>query len=209
LDSLSSWSSLLPLLLGLVWLFFLSRESIIILLIVLLACVPQVLHALDIKNTTLKSLSYNLYTPAEFFLFFNVFCAHVENKKNLLLVKITAIVYSVASVFFILYFNVAKGFISEWAALNNLIYTTWILIVFLEQYRYSNEKNLDFSSPFFWFIMGLLFYSPCTAMIFSMWNYMEQSNASPLKIIHAIFNINMYLLFSIGFLKDKQLKAIF
>lgn len=179
-----------------------------ILAIVFLACIPQILHGLDVKNVTVKSLTYNLYTPAEFFLLFIVFYKHIENKKNKLLLKITSIIYILFSLFFIFYFNIASHFIPQWAALNNLIYTSWILTVFLEQYRYSNEKNLDFSSPFLWYIMGLLFYAPCTAMIFSMWTYIESNNDSLFKIIHGIFNINMYILFSVGFFKEYAIKRI-
>jgi hypothetical protein len=205
LNLLSSWSCLLPLMFGVVWLFFLSKESRIVLLIVLFASVPQMLHVLNVKNETLKLLAYNLYTPAEFLLFFSIFYRHVENSKNLLLLKATFMAYVTLSIFFIVHFNITKDFISEWAILNNICYTAWILIIFFEQYAYTNSKSLDFHDPFFWYVMGLLFYAPCTAMIFSMWNFIQKDNNSLLKMIHEIFNINMYILFAIGFLKEYRL----
>jgi len=198
----------LPLVAGILLLRNLSKESMLVLIIVFLACIPQIFHGLHVRNAILKSLTYNLYTPAEFFLLFMVFRKHIEVEKNRLLLNITAGFYTLASLFFIAYFGLLKNFIPEWAALNNLIYTLWILTVILEQYRYTNNYSLDFNSPFLWFVMGLLFYAPCTAMIFSMWNYIENTDASPLKIVHAIFNINMYLLFAVGFWKDKQLTAM-
>jgi hypothetical protein len=206
LDFLSSWSCLLPLFFGLAWLFFLSRESVVVLVIVFLACIPQTMHALDVKSTVVNSLSFNLYTPLEFYLFFSVFYNHVENEKNRLLLKITAVVYTIASLFFVSYFDISRKFIAEWVALSNIIYTAWILIIFFEQYAYSNHKSLDFQDYFFWYILGLLFYAPCTSMIFSMWKYIHQDHNSLLMIVHAIFNINMYILFTVGFYKEYSLK---
>jgi hypothetical protein len=176
-----------------------------ILSIVFLACIPQSLHALHIKNNSIKYLTYNLYTPIEFILLFIVFYKHIKSKKSFTLLKSTLVIYILFTIFFICYFKITV-FIPEWVAVNNLIYTAWILAIFLEQYKFSNEKNLDFKTPFFWYVMALLFYAPCTAMIFSMWVYIE-STTSPLTIIHAIFNINMYVLFAIGFWKDKKLNS--
>jgi hypothetical protein len=176
-----------------------------ILSIVFLACIPQSLHALHIKNNSIKYLTYNLYTPIEFILLFIVFYKNIKSKKSFTLLISTLVIYILFTIFFICYFKITV-FIPEWVAVNNLIYTAWILAIFLEQYKFSNEKNLDFKTPFFWYVMALLFYAPCTAMIFSMWVYIE-STTSPLTIIHAIFNINMYVLFAIGFWKDKKLNS--
>ncbi len=191
---------------GLICIFSLSRESLTVLIVVALACIPQVLHALHVKNVTVKSLTYNIYTPLEFYLLYTIFCRHVEHKKNLLLIKATAVIYGIAAIFFLLYFNVASSFIAEWAALNNILYTGWILLIIFEQYAYGNKKALSFKDPFLWYITGLLFYAPCTAMIFSMWDYMMQSNQSSFEIIHQVFNINMYVCFATGFIKEFTLQ---
>jgi hypothetical protein len=192
-----------------VWLFFLSRESTIILIVVLLACIPQTVHAIGVENKIIEYVTYNLYTPLEYCLLFIIFYNHVENKKNRLLLKITAVFYTVASVFFVFYFNISRSFIAEWVVLNNVFYTAWILIIFFEQYAYNSNKSLGFRDSFFWYILALLLYAPCTGMIFSMWSYMKNENNSLLKIVHEIFNINMYVLFTIGFYKEyRQKKSV-
>lgn len=171
----------------------------------MLGSIPQIIHAFKIQYSVLQSLAYNLYTPLEFYLWFYIFYNHVENKKNLRLLKISVVVYSAASLFFVFYFNIANKFIPEWVVLNNWFFTAWVLVIFFEQYAYGNKKSISLRDCFFWYFLGLLFYAPCTGMIFSMWDYVRNNN-SLLKSVHAIFNINMYILFTIGFYKEYNLK---
>lgn len=173
-------------------------------IIVVLACIPQLLHGLLLKNITLKSLTYNLYTPAEFYLFYFIFKWHVHDKAGKIWLTTSMIIYSAVSVYYILFSSLTEEFIPFWTAINNIFYTSWILIIFYEQYAFNDEHSLSFRNAFLWFVMGLLLYAPCTAMIFAGWDFMEHSNMHIMKIIHSIFNIIMYICFSIGFYVDRK-----
>jgi hypothetical protein len=116
------------------------------------------------------------------------------------------LLYALASVLFIYSGEFFIRFLNEWACVNNIIYTAWILIIFYNQYSVENSSKLNFITPVFWIFISLLFYAPCASIIFSVWEYLKQPDFSSLKIIHHIVNINMYVCFTIGIYKDLLLK---
>ena len=75
----------------------------------------------------------------------------------------------------------------------------------LEQYSNEYVFKLTYNSSFFWIITGMFLYSLCTLMIFSFWQFIQTSpkNVSDiLKAIHEIFNTNLYLFFTVGFITE-------
>jgi hypothetical protein len=204
LDLLSTWSIVLPLLLGLVRLTVLSRDSKIVWGIVALGAIPQLLPPFkeDVQNVT-----YNLYTPLEFFMVYLLFYNKYRTRLARLVFRGSVAVSILFSVLFWIRLGVSGRFISELVCVNNLLYTTWTLAFITEQFSADDMSRLSFRWTTFWYIAAYFLYAPCTILIYSLWDYINENRDSPLndlRIIHYIFNISLYVFFTIGFLKDGQ-----
>ncbi len=200
----SIWCIVLPLMVGVFFIKKLSVDSLLILGIVFLGTIPQLLRYFDEKST-LQYISYNIYTPFEFILMFFLFRKKHQNRVKYRIFLASFVAYIVSSISIVIVFDIRRRFINEWVCLNNIIYTAWILLVIIEQYQVKNEIKLTLSSPFVWYLVGMFFYAPCTTLMFSLWQYIKRhpdSKLNDLWIINNLFNINMYVLFTVGFLKD-------
>ena len=209
LNKISIWCIIFPVLIGILKFRSLTRDSVYIVFIVVLAAIPQLLSAF-IDNSSLLNIVYNIYTPIEFFLLFLLFKNNLYEKRNKRILLFQSVFYLITVFIIITFFSISKNFISEWVCLNNLIYTSWILLVIIEQYKI-NENKIDSNTSFFWYLIGLLLYAPCTLLIFSLWYYIRNNPGSVLNnlwIIHHFFNILMYALFSIGLIKDKKIQSL-
>jgi hypothetical protein len=202
LNDLSIYSILLPLITGCCLLKYISRDSYLVLGVVVLAAVPQLLKPLEL-NDRLEAAIYNLYTLCEFILFFILFNSKIYHPLRKRIMFTTFITGLLLIIFCIIWFGIKGRFYHELVCLTNLLYTSWILLVILDQYE-TEDAKIGTSTPFFWYLTGLLFYAPCTIFVFSLWNYIEDHQESPLKIIHNIFNLTMYILFTKGIWKDYQ-----
>jgi len=202
LSFFSNWSVILPLFLGIIFINRLAYSSKIILAIVVFATIPQLMNAFNIKNDVVKNLTYNIYTPLEFLLFYFLFDKYIKGEKGQKALKASLFFYILASLFFILEDNLTSRFLDEWVCINNLIYTMWIMIVFYKQYSLSNTLRIDTTTSSFWILIGLLFYAPFCSLYFSVYHYAQQQNFSSLKSIHHIINTSMYIFFAIGIYKD-------
>ena len=86
LGDVSIWIILLPLFIGLSIYQRLNNESKLIFCIVVLGAIPQVLRPF-LNGSLILTVLYNLYTPAEFFVYFFVFVNKIHSKKNILFSK--------------------------------------------------------------------------------------------------------------------------
>lgn len=207
LSQASIWCVLIPLLTGCWYIRKLDKDSMIILGIVACATVPQLLREF-IMPGPLLNIAYNLYSICEIVLMFILFLDKITYPKLRMIFNITTIAAGIYCLLMIAWHGFPERFINELAGMNNLIYTVWILLVILEQYE-TEEGRINKEIPFFWYLIGLLLYAPCTILVFSLWDYIKQhpdSILNQLFSIQSIFNITMYTLFTIGILKSKPVK---
>lgn len=204
LSSISIWSVVAPLIIGLIWCRNLSVDSLLILAVVFLSTIPQLMDLPETQTDKLvKSIAYNIYTPCEFILLAALFRNKILTRPKMRIFNITIILYCIGAIFTFDYYGIKEDFISALASANNFIYTCWIMLLLLEQYELDKPFPLNFKTPFFWYAIGLFFYSVCTILIFVLWYNLEGAESKSAKIIiHSIFNINMYIMFMIGILKD-------
>lgn len=205
LDILSIYSVLLPLIMGCCLLKYISKDSYVVLGVVVLATIPQLLKPFVFNHRLLDAI-YNLYTPCEFILFFVLFNSKVYHPLRKRIILTTFVSGLLLIILSMIWFGINGRFLNELVCLSNLLYTSWILLVILDQYE-TEDAKIDASTPFFWYLTGLLFYAPCTILIFSLWYYIKEhpeSILTPLLIIHNIFNLTMYILFTKGIWKDYQ-----
>lgn len=214
LRDISSWSIILPLIIGCLLIRYLSKDSWFILGVVFAGSISQITNFFYPEKEKFLNLIYNIYTPVEFFLIYFLLKLKWHHKGREKVFNGLCLFYIAISAFFISTFDLSKDFISSWAWSNNLIYIIWIVLLLYEQY--DTETIFEFSpaTALFWFIIGILLYAPCTMTTFFMWDFIHESKtdlAMYLKIIHHIFNINMYVFFTIGFAKDynQKKKAFF
>src|SRR5262245_34711101 len=113
LNSISVWSIVLPLFVGLVRVRFLSRDSLIIVMIVFLGTIPQLLRYVT-SDKEISNLIYNVYTPIEFCLFFFLFRNKFDKRAVKLLFYISGLLYFLFSIFLAWRFNIRSTFVSEW-----------------------------------------------------------------------------------------------
>lgn len=186
----------------------LSNKSRLILLLVLLACVPQLARALLGRVASLN-IFYNINVAIELvilYFFFNN--TYTTARKNLIfnLSGALCILFGAAS---FIYWGIEEKFLTEWLCLNNLAYTSWILLAVLDIYE-NDDRLINTKRSFLLFLLGLFLYTSCTILIFGLWHYIMATKDSLLKnlwIIHDVFNTIMYMVFAIGFYSDyKSLK---
>lgn len=205
LHDISSMSILVPFLVGTFLYARLSKDSRLIFFVVFFGAVSQLMQFYFPKETATLNILYNLYTPIEFGLILFLFLGKWKTIIAKRIFYVSIAFYFFVSLFFLFKSGIFDDFLSTWAWVSNLTYVIWILAFLFEQYQEKSILVFRPSAPFFWFIIGILFYSACTMLTFSFWSFMEAKNSeigNVLKIIHHIFNTNMYIFFSIGFLKD-------
>src|SRR3954462_4074915 len=113
LSFFSNWSVIIPLMLAIIYIKRLSYNSKIILVIVVFATIPQLMNAFNIKDDDVKNLTYNIYTPTEFLLFYFLFDKFIKGKKGKLVLKTSFFFYLLASLFFSLDDNLTSRFLDE------------------------------------------------------------------------------------------------
>jgi len=204
LQLISEWIIVVPFFTGLLLFRRLKLDSRIIFFIVCAAFTPQLATTFlkNIDKTTLNIL-YNLYTPIEFFCFLYFFTTKL--KWNTVFYLVSFIVLGI-SLYFFYYFGLKNKVLYELICLVNLLYVFFIFYYFLKMFR-NDTYVFSVKEPFNWYILGLLLYAPCTFFLFA--DYLNTSanlhhGKSTLWIIHNIFNITLYITFTIGFLKERK-----
>ena len=158
------------------------------------------------KISTFKNLTYNLYIPFEFA------CYAILFNKKFILERVKKIFYStiiffaLISLFFVLKFNITSFFLNEWIIFNNLIQLIWAG-VYLVQVYWVDDLEFDKREPFFWYLIAIICYTSCTTVYYSLWHIILSKSFDHFKFvrgIHHVFNISLYLLFTVGLLKNKK-----
>lgn len=205
LGNVSIWIVLLPLLLGVCFFSKLNKESKLITLIVFIGAIPQVLKSF-IENTPAITILYNLYTPLEFLIYWFIFKEKISSVSRKKVLDLMLFLFCIISFWMITYFGLAIRFLNEWVIVNNIFQLVWICIYLLEYY-YSEDNHMNYSQPFFWFLIAITGYASCTAVFYSLWYFIKNNpnrDILLINLIHHIFNILLYLFFSIGLLLNFQ-----
>jgi hypothetical protein len=196
LNFLSVYSSLLPLLLGMILIKHLDISSKLLLLLLSFANVAQ--FASLLPEISRVYIFYNVYTIIDLVLWALIFAYNITNTRH------RKIILSIAGSLAVLYVavNIRNGFgtrfFNEFVCINSVLQLLWVLTYFYEQYKGEELRSLG-RQPIFWLCLGLLVYAPCTYFVFAFYNViMDESSYSHLAMIHSILNVIMYLIFSIG-----------
>jgi hypothetical protein len=188
-----------PLIIGLYYYKNLEMESRIILFLVILASLPQLLTDF-MTNARLLNFIYNIYTPIEFLLTYFLIGNKMRGRIFRNISILVVIVFIALSVAICVRVGLNHRFLNEWVCAANTCYFCWVLLFILESLL-NEKKLLNVNLPLFWYISGLLFYTPCTMFVFALSYYITRSQnhfINKLWIIHGIFNTALYLLFAAG-----------
>lgn len=198
---LSIWIIIVPLVAGLILFNFLDEPSRLILYLVILAAIPQLLTAIMIHTSNLN-VFYNLYTPLEFLFFYFLLGSKFKQPGAFRTISHILIILFLAVLALLIWmYGLKYKFLNELVCMANIVYLIWIFM-FILQGLLNDQKLMNTSLPIFWFIAALVLYTPCTIYVFAMSYYIKRSTnpfIHSLWSIHGIFNIMMYLFFSIGF----------
>ncbi|MFT3681177.1 MAG: hypothetical protein QM791_12945 [Ferruginibacter sp.] len=206
LEHISIWIILVPLFTGSWLIKKLSRDSFIVLVLVIVATPPQLLTAFFRLDVATLNIFYNVYTPCEFLVLFILFKKKFLSRKNNRAFIVSSFIYVAASLYFIFSYNLTT-FVSLWTAVNNIIYICWVLMYVAEVFFFDEEK-ISSGFPFTYFMLGIFFYSQCSVLLFVLYYYIGQSYIlGNTWIIQSISNIIMYLLFAAGFIVDARSKS--
>lgn len=152
---------------------------------------------------------YNVNIIVELLILTSFFYPFFVTKTRCIIFRSTCFFSCVSGICFIYFNGIAEKFLNNWLCINNYSYTIWCLLFLLELYE-DDEKITQIPISIFIFLIGLFFYTSCTLIIFSLWNYIminEKSLLVNLWIIHDLFNVLMYISFTIGFILDlKKIK---
>jgi hypothetical protein len=195
---ISIFSVIIPLLVGLFLFPKYNTEAKLMLLLLVLASLPQFGAQFIVNKNNLWAL-YNLFIGCEAAIWALLFYFSIKKNSRWLI-----LVFS--SMFFSLYFylviieGIANRFFSEMVCLSNLIQVLWVSIYFYQIYKSEDLFKIELKSMF-WFCMAILIYAPCTYFLFAF-NHFIRNNASLnyLWSIHGILNTVYYLLIAVGFL---------
>lgn len=207
MEHISIWIILVPLFTGSWLIKKLSRDSFLILTLVAIATPPQLVTAFFSLNSGTLNLFYNIYTPCEFLILFILFKPKFLGRRNNIALISSGVLYFAASAFFVISFSLAKAFIAQWPALNNILYIVWVLMYVTEIFFFDADK-VSSSNPFTYFLLGIFFYAQCSVLLFALYHYITKNIIlGNTWIIQSIANITMYLLFTAGFIIDAKNKA--
>ena len=160
LHIISIWIVVLPLVAGLINYRGLNEDSKWIFFLTVVAVPPQVMtYFFNFTEEKWLNITYNLYTPVEFYLLFFLFKPKYETRGSRLTHLSTAFLYAALSIFFVVRFDIGKQFISYWVCANNLFYIFWIMLFLKEQYH-SDSFLIRKENPFAWYILALIIYAP-------------------------------------------------
>ena len=207
LHIISIWIVVLPLIAGLINYRGLNSDSKWIFFMTIAAVPPQILTYFFVFNeTSWLNFSYNLYTPVEFALAYGLFREKYERSINRRLLNLSALLYLVASLYFVVANGMMNQFIERWVCVNNLIYILWIMIFLKEQYS-SDSFAIHKYNPFAWYILAFIIYAPCTLVLFCLYYYIRGPHRAELWnlwLIQIICNILLYLFFAVGLFISKK-----
>lgn len=205
LGEISIWIILVPLTFGVAFFRRLDYDSKLILLIVFVGSIPQVLRPI-LRHYEVVTIFYNLYTPIEFIVYWFLLRKKITLSSRRTFLNATAVIFFVFSAYLIWAFGIQTRFLNEWVIANNVFQVLWIGLCLLEYYH-AEDAIIDLAQPFFWYLLGIICYAPCTVIFYSLWYFIRNhpdEQFHVLNAIHHIFNILLYIFFAIGMLKNRD-----
>ena len=207
INTLSIWSIFLPIITGIYKLLKLKYIPGIIFSICLIGTPPQLLNYIH-RSSPLKPLFYNLYLILEFVLVYFLF--RRELKKRRLFTTMVCLFYPLIA-FYFLQNQLTTEFTPYMVCVNSAVYIVWVFIFIMEQVDSEDSAStFSISNSFFWYLTGIFLYATCTYPIFMLWDYIYTNKNDPLVksllMVHDVINTLMYVLFTIGLIKDYQVK---
>lgn len=191
----------LPLVAGLWYYRQLDKPSHIIFLLVVVAAIPQLL-TLSLINTKDMNLVYNIYTLFEFSILYFFIGCNFQRQAFRKISFFTIIVFLGSAVWLIFRYGLYQKWLNELVCVANIAYLVWVFMFILESLL-NETKLMNAKLPVFWFVIALLFYTPCTIFVVAMSHYIKDNPfMKNLWSIHGVFNILMYAFFAIGFYKS-------
>lgn len=152
---------------------------------------------------------YNFFTFFEFIfylLFFDLIFAEKKIKK---IVRWSVIFYVVCGVLNILFVQ-TDTFHSYTYVLGSVLIVIYSIVYFYYLFRFPETGSLV-KNPFFWIVIGLLFYYTCTISLYGLQNFIRDTLPyydRILTITGDFLNVLLYTLFSIGFLCKNNIRRL-
>ncbi len=205
INFLSIYFIIVPFIVGLLFFKRLNVYSKVVFFNIGLSCIPQLLTAL-LQDVKLPILSYNLYIIADCVFWFIYFFLLEKNIKKRKIIFSLFIINSLLILYFFITININSVFIYQLVCINSFIHVLNITNYF---YSLSLLKEPVYLTriPSFWYNAGLFFYASCTFMVFFFYfkinSHFTKGQLNQLWQIHGFFNFFMYLLFTVGLLKNK------
>lgn len=206
LHIISIWIIVLPVTAGFINYKGLNRDSRWIFFLVCIALVPQLLTFILQRETAALNISYNLYTPIEFAVFFFLFYNKAAPGLPRRLLQGSLVIYTIVCAWLFISQGIAARFLNSLVCVNNLLYVFWILFYLKEQYS-AEEAAIHSRNPFAWYLLAMIIYAPCSLLTFALYYYIRQEGNTvllQLSVIQDICNILLYILFTTGLFLPRQ-----
>ena len=158
-------------------------------------------------DDNLLHIVYNIYSPLEFIFLALFFEDKFDLPSHQKCYRYSIAFYIPICVLLLVTIGIKGRFVNEWVCVNNLVYTGWCLMYITQQFRSEREDFAGIREPGLWYVAGWFFYASCTLLNYSLWHHIKYSSDPVVKnltIIHSLFNIALYLFFSVGLFIDAR-----
>lgn len=200
LNITSIYSVFIPIIIGVKNYSRLDTNAKVLLLLLAFASIPHVATSIY-GSKSLPYVYYNGYILIEALLWPLIFILSIKSPFMIKLYFILWVANLSTPIIYLSFNDFFNKFYSQLVCFNSFFQIIFIILFFYE----INRRNVFITlkrEPMLWFCTGLLFYSTCTFFLFLFYkkinSYMTKSELNILWQIHNIFNILMYLLFSLG-----------
>lgn len=203
LEQVSVYSILAPLLVGLAYFRTLDTNSRAVMLLAMLAAIPQMAKAMLGRGE--GTPVYNAYALVDGVFWAGVYYRNCRQQALRHAIALLAVVVFAVALFVLLPGGFRGRFRHELVCLNSVFEVLLVLVFFYEKYRADIDGPLS-QQPIFWFSMGLLLYAPATYFYFVFHPQVTGSKDPEMAVlgnIHHLLNASMYLIFSIGMYINK------
>lgn len=145
---------------------------------------------------------YNFFSTFMFCFFFFVVSLIVKRKIAKRIIRLVMVVYAIAAVANIVFFQGMKAFHTTTYAVGCLLIVPCCVYYFLELFRFPQSGPL-LLNPAFWICTGILFFYCCGFPLFgmvSLWNNVSKLWIESYTLFVTMVNILLYTLFTIAFI---------
>ena len=151
---------------------------------------------------------YNFFSTFEFCFYLFTVGLLIKKAKARKIVWITILLYAIAAVTNILFFQGMKRFHTTTYAVGCLLVVTFCIYYFWELFRFPQPGRLLYN-PAFWICTGLLFFYCCGFPLYGLinsWGKISKLVLQNFETIVTILNVFLYSLITIAFLCTRTRK---